>query len=107
MTVAESLRRYRKEFNKTQKDLADVLGISHQAYQVYEVKVKPPAEVIVKLATKLNISADYLLGLTDTPRPLKGTDFDTELVNLAVSYNDALQKVLAKRKEAMINSAEG
>ena len=105
MTVAESLRRYRREFHKTQKDLADVLGVTPQAYQVYEVKVKPSAEVIVKLATELNISADYLLGLTDTPRPLRGTDFDTELVNLAISYNDALQKVLAKRKELVSNAS--
>lgn len=98
MTVAESLRRYRKKFNKTQKDLADVLGISHQAYQVYEVKVKPPAEVIVKLATELNISADYLLGLTDVPRPLKFADSDNELIFNAIKI---LDEVFERREQAL------
>ena len=67
MTISESLKRFRKDFNLSQKSVADSLGIKPQSY-VYETKgVIPSAAVIVKLATIYNVSADYLLGLTDKP----------------------------------------
>lgn len=105
MSIAESLKRFRKEFKLTQKDVADVFGVTPQAYQVYESKVMPPASVIAKIAVTFNVSADYLLGLVDEPRPLHGTDYDTELVELAIAYNDALQKALERRKQAFFQPA--
>lgn len=71
MTISESLKRFRNDFNLSQKAVADSLGIKPQSY-VYETKgVIPSAAVIVKLATIYNVSADYLLGLTDDPSPIK------------------------------------
>ena len=67
MTVAESLKRFRQNFNLKQKDIAAVLEVSPQAYQVYESKSVPSANVIIKLANHFDVSADYLLGLSDTP----------------------------------------
>ena len=67
MTIAESLKRFRKNFNLTQKQVSTVLGISQQSYQVYENKSIPSASTIVKLANAYNVSADYLLGLSDVP----------------------------------------
>lgn len=98
MTVAESLRRFRKEFHLTQKDVADVLGVTPQAYQVYEVKVKPSAEVIVKIADTFNVSADYLLGRCDTPNGLKSMDIDSAFVQSALAFNKALQDLIEKHK---------
>ena len=68
MTIADSLRRFRKNFGITQQQVADTLGIKQQSYQVYETKnVMPSVAVIVKLAKAFNVSADYLLGLSDKP----------------------------------------
>ena len=63
MTVAEGLRRFRKEKKLTQSEVAHVLGIHQQAYQRYEVgKVLPIITVLIKLADAYNVSIDYLVG---------------------------------------------
>ena len=78
MTILESLKRFRKEFGLTQKEVAKSLGITQPAYSQYEFlfngKPKTPrTDVIKKLATAYNVSADYLLGLTDDPTPPQRT----------------------------------
>ncbi|MBQ9487866.1 MAG: helix-turn-helix transcriptional regulator [Selenomonadaceae bacterium] len=98
MTIAESLRRFRKDFRLTQKEVADVLEVTPQAYQVYEVKVKPSAEVIVKIADAFNVSTDYLLGRCDNPNGLKSVDIDSEFVQSALAFNNALQALIEKHK---------
>ena len=64
MNFADSLRRFRKEYSLTQKQVSDAIGIQPSAYQAYERgKVKPSIEVLIKIAEAFNVSADYLLGL--------------------------------------------
>lgn len=79
MTIAESLKRFRKEFNLNQKQVAATLGIKQQSYQVYESKTIPSATVVLKLADAYDVSTDYLLGRSDEPRPPK---FDVETLSL-------------------------
>lgn len=79
MTIAESLKRFRKEFKLSQKQVAEVLGIKQPSYQVYESKTIPSATVILKLASAFNVSTDYLLGRSDEPCPPK---FDEKTLNL-------------------------
>ena len=58
----------RKEKKLTQSDLAEVLGISRQAYSNYENgKRQPDNETMLKLAEHFNVSVDYLLGRDDKP----------------------------------------
>lgn len=107
MTIAESLKRFRKTFGLSQKDVADKLGIKQPSYQVYESKVKPSAAVIVKLSQEFNVSADYLLGLSDTPNPENKVasidNVDTDALALAAehdgikNYHENLANVLAKQ----------
>ena len=67
MVFADSLRRFRKAYGLTQKDVSDAIGIQPSAYQAYERgKVKPSIEVLIKIAEAFNVSADYLLGLDET-----------------------------------------
>jgi len=93
MTIAESLKRFRKEFRLTQKSVADTLKISQQSYQVYEKDSVPSARIILELATKFSVSADYLLGLTDVPRPVPA---DRKLVAAIAACRDTIQEVLAQ-----------
>lgn len=79
MTIAESLKRFRKEFNLSQKQVAATLGIKQQSYQVYESKTTPSATVIMSLADAYNVTTDYLLGRSEEPRPPK---FDEKTLNL-------------------------
>ena len=64
------LRELRKSRNMSQTELADALGTSQSTIADYERgKVFPTVPVIIRIAKFLNVSADYLLGLTDNPQP--------------------------------------
>ena len=66
------IRDAREDSDKLQKDIAEQLGITTQQYQLYESgKRKLPIDHLITLCRFYNLSADSLLGLTDTPRRLK------------------------------------
>ena len=67
-TFPNRLKEVRKIQNITQKQVADGIGVTETQYQKYEHdKTKPSYMVIIDLATYFNVSADYLLGLSDNP----------------------------------------
>lgn len=105
MTIRESLKRFRKEFNLTRNEVAEVLGIKPQSY-IYEVKdVTPSAQVILELADHYNISADYLLGLTDEPRPLKVEVQDTPIETETTDDIKIIKERLAKLENTVAKLA--
>ena len=58
----------RLEHNKTQKDIANYLGISIAAYSQFErMDTLIPIELLNKLSNYYNVSLDYLLKITDDP----------------------------------------
>ena len=68
MNFSEALRRFRKERGLTQKEVATAIGIREAVYQRYEQeRAVPSVNVLIKIANAFNVSADYLLGRTDTP----------------------------------------
>ena len=91
--IAESLKRFRSQFNLKQKNVADTLGISQQAYYPYERDTYPSAKLILKLADAYDVSADYLLGRTNEPNPKK---YDDKEVAEAFALRDAIKAVMAK-----------
>lgn len=97
MTVQEALKRFRKDFGYTQKQVADELEISQQAYQLYESRSYPSAEVIMKLAKNHGISADYLLGLSDIPKPAAvPNDSSDKVTAAALAFAAALREQFNK-----------
>ncbi len=65
------LKELREDAKISQKQLSEYLGMEQQHYSRYEVgKVKINVEIVKKLARFYNISADYILELTDEKRPL-------------------------------------
>ena len=64
------IRDLREDSEKTQKQIADLLQLQLTVYRRYELgEREAPAWVIVQLADYYNVSADYLLGRTNDPRP--------------------------------------
>lgn len=60
----EKLRRLRKQKNLTQKQLASLIGVQNSIISFYELGDRIPSpEIIIKLASVLHVSTDYLLGL--------------------------------------------
>lgn len=71
----ENIRKLRTDRGFTQKQIAELLGVSQNTYSQYEIGVlNYPVDALVKLAEFYGVSVDYLLGRTDIkePYPRKG-----------------------------------
>ena len=72
MNVYQRLKDIREDFDKSQEEIAEILGTSQSYYAQYENgKRAIPFERVVVLARYYNVSLDYLAGLIDTPRKIK------------------------------------
>ena len=66
--LGQRLLLLRKQKGLAQKDVAEAVGISFNSYCRYEKNEREPmAPTIVAMADYFNVSADYLLGRTDSP----------------------------------------
>ena len=65
------LRDLREDNDLTQTQIAEKLGTNLNQYQLYESgKRSLPLDMLQDLCSIYNVSADYILGLTDNPRRL-------------------------------------
>ena len=72
MTVYKRLKDLREDADKSQEEIAKVIGTSQSYYAQYESgKRSIPFERMVLLASYYNVSLDYIAGLIDEPRTLK------------------------------------
>ncbi len=64
------LRDLREDHDLTQKELAGYLSISQNTYSQYENGVRQiPIDLLICLAQYYSTSVDYILELTDIPKP--------------------------------------
>nr|DAU35610.1 MAG TPA: helix-turn-helix domain protein [Inoviridae sp.] len=64
MQIAQKLREIRTDRDKSQAEIANVLGTTQQYYGQYELeKRKIPVEHLATLCNYYGVSADYILGL--------------------------------------------
>ena len=67
----ERLKALRIAKGVTQKQAGIAIGSSERGFQDYERGVsKPGFDALIALANYFEVSLDYLVGLTDDPRPL-------------------------------------
>ena len=66
----EHIRSLREDRDLSQKEIAAILGMSQTGYSKYETGENDiPTQILIKLAEYYNTSVDYLVGLTDNPKP--------------------------------------
>lgn len=62
MTLGEKLSKLRKEYNYTQEQLADVLGVTRQSISKWESDIAyPETDKLIKMGKLFECSMDYLL----------------------------------------------
>lgn len=62
MTLGEKLSKLRKEYNYTQEQLADILGVSRQTVSKWESDIAyPETDKLIKIGKLFECSMDYLL----------------------------------------------
>ena len=68
---ARRLTELRKQTNKTQTDMAKILGVARTTYSSYEQgRRTPDADIQEKIANYFDVSLDYLHGRTDSKKNL-------------------------------------
>ena len=69
MEYIKRIRDLREDSDKTQKEIADVLGTSQTMYARYERGANElPIRHLIKFADYYNVSTDFILGRTDEPK---------------------------------------
>ncbi len=63
---SDRLKELRVSFGYTQQNMAEKLGIKQQSYTRYETNIgEPSLSTLVSLCRIFDVSADYLLGISD------------------------------------------
>ena len=64
------IRDLREDADLKQREMAEILHCSQQAYANYELGQRDiPTSILIALARYYHTSTDYILGLTDDPSP--------------------------------------
>ena len=86
MTLGEKLSKLRKDYNYTQEQLADVLGVSRQSISKWEQDIAyPETDKLIKIGKIFQCSMDYLLNDNVTEKQgvnTKKENFFGQLKNL-------------------------
>ena len=70
MNYAERMRNLRQDNDLSQKKVADMLGVAQTTYSKYELEKRPmPIDYLIALCKFYNVSADYMLGLSNRKNP--------------------------------------
>lgn len=68
MYYTERLQWIRDCKNITQKEVAEAIGVKQQQYSRYEKGINiMPVTYLTQICKFLNVSSDYILGLSDEP----------------------------------------
>lgn len=83
----ENMRKLRESKGYTQSTLGDALNLSPSTIGMYEQGRRlPDAETLIRMCELFNVSSDYLLEISDTPKPYKksysGESLEQRLKNL-------------------------
>ena len=69
MIYQERIRALREDKDLTQKQVANLLGVAQTTYSQYELNKRLlPIEYLLVLCKFYNVSADYVLGLSNDPK---------------------------------------
>ena len=95
----DNLKQLRIQSGFTQKQMAELLNITTNGYQHYELGTRqPPVDMLCKLADIFGVSVDYLLGRENEKAvaPKGTTDIATNFIKELGLENDKRFKDFAK-----------
>ncbi len=91
-TIGYRISKARRHMNINQKELATKANITEGSLSRYENDIREPkAAALTQLAEALNVSTDYLLGLTD--------DMEVQSNSLADKSNEEFEEIYEATKE--------
>lgn len=91
-----NMRRFkflREQINLTQKKLSLILKIPQYTYsRIENEKTEADYETLSEIAKFYGVSVDYLLGVSDNPKPLD-TNLDSDIAKLRQSIYSKMQSM--------------
>ena len=96
--MLENLRKLREEARISQKQLAEIIGISQQSINKYENhKIEPDIETLIRIADHFCVSVDHLIG-HDITNTAQVSDLSGEENRLLSDY----RRLNAQQKQAVL-----
>lgn len=107
-TIGQTLAKIRKQKGHTQKALAEKMGLIQALVSAYERgKIRLNAEMVVRFAKALEVSADEILGLKDNGRGSENPSLRLiRRISRIESLPPARQKTVLKAIDFMLEAAE-
>lgn len=100
--MVANLKKLRKEYNISQKQLADVVGVSQQSINKYENhNIEPDIATLKNMAKFFNTSIDYLVGYKENEANFSNTK---ELLRLFNLMTDEQQNIFIEQGKAFVNA---
>lgn len=97
--LAERLIFLMENMDMKQTELADKVGISKQSlYKYLHCKCEPRAEIIARMAKSLNTTADFIVGLTNNPRPFKNDKTSEQHAYKELEFINKFRRLSAEDK---------
>ena len=112
----ENLKALRESLNMKQKDMAAALNLAPNTYNNYENRVREPnSDFWIAVATKYDVSIDWLMGFADDPKRSKFAtpskldkkyaaldDYGRRVVDLVIDAETERVQAQAKAPEAVV-----
>ena len=114
-SIGERIVFLREERDMSQKNLAYTIGIAPTSLSRYENNLyEPKAEILNRLASALDTTSDFLIGLTDiyekpadAPKRIAGLTADEQhLLSRYRKLNDLNQERVKERVETLLDLQE-
>ena len=106
MFDGKRLLHLRKNANFTQAEMADKLNIRRETYTKYERgQILPPSDMILSISNLLNVSADYLFSISDSPIPIHKKNASPTIEDAKKVY-EALVGIGALKPDVPLNEKQ-
>lgn len=100
--MVANLKKLRNEYNVSQQQLADVIGVSQQSINKYENhNIEPDIDTLKKMADFFNTSIDYLVGYETNKTEFNHTQ---ELLRLFHLMTVEQQSIFIEQGKAFIKA---
>jgi transcriptional regulator with XRE-family HTH domain len=108
-SIAERIKLYRRKKGLTQAELADLADITREAIASYESgRVRLMDDMIIRFAKALDVSADELLGITQSKSAIEATSLRvTKRIREIENLPEQKRKVILKVLDDLIKANSG
>lgn len=97
------LEKIRKTKFSSKKEAAEAFKLTAAAYGMYERGLRePPYSFLIAFCKMFDVSADYLLGLTDSPHPK-----NIDLFNTPGYSRDSIAALTPEHRQAVLDMIRG